>query len=302
MECKSKTCDIVRYLLPTATLTNLGITINARSLEHAIRKLLSHPLEEMNEIGREIKKVSLKVTPTLVKYANRNDYLQKTSKALKETTEKLLGLENINSQGDVNLVAYDKDAEDRIINALLYRFSKYPYEWIKKKVSRMTLQEKEKVIDEALKRMGEHDWPIREFEHTYYTFDIAIDYGAFRDIQRHRICTQTNQDISCDLGYAMPDEIVEVGLRDDFVECMEKAHDAHRKIYKKFPEEAQYVVPLAYKKRVLITWNLRELFHFIKLRSSQRGHISYRKIAWKIYNLVKEKHPLLAKYIQVDLT
>lgn len=302
MICKAKTCDIIRYLLPIATLTNLGMTINARSLEHAIRKLLSHPLGEMNEIGEEIKKVSLEITPTLVKYADRNEYLVETNKAMPKVADEFLGFDKVEDVDNVKLVAYDKDAEDRIICGLLYRFSKYPYEQVKKKVTKMSPQEKEKVIDESLERMSEHDWPIREFEHTYYTFDIIIDYGAFRDVQRHRICTQTNQDISCDLGYNMPDEIVELGLKDNFVECMEKAHDAHKKIYKEFPNEAQYVIPLAYKKRVLITWNLRELFHFIKLRSSQRGHISYRRIAQKIYKLVKEKHPMLAKYISVDMS
>ncbi len=300
--CKAKACDIVRYILPTATLTNLGMTINARVLEHAIRKLLSHPLDEMNEIGQEVKKVSLEITPTLVKYADRNDYLVEAGKAVLKVANEFLEFDKVEDVDNVRLVAYDEDAEDRIICGLLYRFSKHPYKQIRKRVLEMSPQEKEKIVDEALKRMGEHDWPIREFEHTYYTFDILIDYGAFRDIQRHRICTQTNQDISCDLGYNMPDEISESGLKNDFVECMEKAHYTYKEVYKKFPKEAQYVVPLAYKKRVLITWNLRELFHFIKLRSSPKGHISYRRVAQKIYQLIKEKHPLLAKYILVDLS
>ncbi len=301
IEIKNKTLDCARYLLPACVLTNLGITINARSLENAIIKLLTHPLEEMKEIGNDIKEAALKVTPTLIKHIKPNEYLGKTTKEMENLTKDTLKNHDDNKE-NVVLVEYDKEAENKLVAALLYRFSKSPYSKIKETVKTMPLEEKEKIIDEALKRLGKFDKPLRELEHVYYTFDVLMDYGAFRDIQRHRIATQTNQEFTVEHGYSTPPEMIEAGFKKKFEECMNKAKSAFNEISKEFPKEAQYIIPLAFNKRLLFTCNLRELFHLIKLRSGKTGHTSYRKIAQDMYHLIKEEHPLLAKYIEVDLS
>lgn len=300
---KAKTCDIIRYILPVATQTNLGMTINARNLEYAIRKLLSHPLTEMQEIGMEIKKVALEITPTLVKYADYNKFLAEIDKNIQESSVKFLPSSKEKDNQSVVLVDWDKNAEDKIVTALMYRASdNLSALQVREKVKVMSGQEKEEIFDAAFQGMDKYDWPIRELEHTYYTFDVLVDYGAFRDIQRHRMCTQTNQLVTCNHGYLTPEDIVEAGFEDKFKECMARAADAFNQIKKESPKEAQYVVPLAYRKRVLITANLREWHHFIKLRSSKMGHISYRRIAQEIYQEIRKVHPILAKYIQVDLS
>jgi thymidylate synthase ThyX len=297
--CKGKVCDIVRYLLPVATLTNLGMTINARNLEWAITKLLSQPLDEMQEIGQQIKSIAIGVTPTLIKHADSSLFIIETNNALQKIADEILQ-ERPKPTEPVVLVEYDKDAENKLVTALLYRYSALPYSEIKEKVSKIDQTEKEKIIDEALRRREKYDRPLREFEHIYFTFDILIDYGAFRDIQRHRMCTQTNQAVATIHGYDTPKEIIELNLKNKFTSCMEKAEAAYKTIKKEFPEEAQYIVPLAYKKRTLITMNLRELHHFIKLRSGKAGHISYRRIAQQVWDKLNEVYPLLAKYIAVD--
>ena len=298
MRIKNMSCDACRYLLPVSVLTNLGMTANARVIEGAIIKLLTHPLEELQEMGEKIKRAALEVTPTLVKYTEYNDYLGRTLPALEALSQdKLKPGKSSSSQADVELVEHDKDAEDKLVAALLYRFSHKPYSEVKSKVRSLAQEEKEKVIDEALKRLGRFDRPLRELEHIYYTFDILVDYGAFRDIQRHRMATQTNQDITVEHGYSVPEAMVDAGYKRRFIECMDRAKMAFEKISERFPKEAQYIVPLAYNKRVLFTWNLRELFHFIKLRSGKTAHISYKRVAQKLYGCIKEKQPLLARYI-----
>jgi len=301
MVSKARACDIVRLILPTATQTNLGMTVNARSLEYATVKLLSHPLEEMNEIGNQIKKVSLEETPTLIKFADKNNFMQETRQALENEASDFLSQDEIEPIALVKLVSYDKDAEDKLTASLLYKHSKHPYEQILRKVSSLPNEEKLRIIGESLKRRTDHDRPLRELEHVYYTFDILVDYGAFRDIQRHRICTQANQEVTTEHGYVIPQSIKDLNLEKEYIECMMRSHEAFYKIAKKFPKEAQYIVPLAYKKRVLITWNLRELFHFIPLRSSKKGHISYRLVAQQVWHELNRVHPNLAKYIKVDM-
>lgn len=298
---KARVCDNIRYLLPTATLTNLGMTANARVFEHAIAKLLSHPLEEMRDIGVAMKNCALGVIPTLIKFANPNEYLKSASAEMSKLSQSFLSAPP-ESAMPVEIVDYDKEAEDKLVSALLYTHSQMPFKQVFNCVKQMSLAEKEKVIDEALKNRATFDAPLRELEHVYYTFDVLMDYGAFRDIQRHRMCTQTNQDVTIVNGYETPEEIVEAGLEQKFKEVMDSAAELYQKIYQQMPKEAQYAVPLAFRKRTLFTWNLRELHHFISLRSGRKGHISYRRIAQACWQKLNEIHPLLAKYIKVDIS
>ena len=93
---------------------------------------------------------------------------------------------------------------------------------------------------------------------------------------------------------------MEYGLGDAFQTCMQRAADAYNHLAEEYPLEAQYVLPLAYRMRVLFTWNLRELCHFIQLRSAKQGHFSYRRIAQQVYAEIERVHPALARYIRVD--
>jgi len=300
MISKARACDNLRYLLPSAVLTNLGMTINTRELEHLIMKLLSHPLKEMQDIGREMKEKAMEAVPTLIKFANKNEYIVETKKQLKNIASWELGEGSGDNQA-VKIVNYDKDAEDKLVAAILYPYSNLSYEEIAKKTKSLSQEKKEKIIDETLKRRSQFDQPLRELEHIYYTFDILMDFGAFRDVQRHRMCTQSNQPVTVVHGYDLPPEIREAGFEEKFRQVVEKSVEAYKRIAEKLgPEEAQYVVPMCFRKRVLITWNLRELHHFISLRSGKKGHASYRRIAQQCWRELNKIQPLLAKYIRCD--
>ena len=129
MISKSRACDNIRYLLPTATLTNLGMTINARELEHLVKKLLSHPLKEMGDIGREIKEKAIEAVPTLIRFAEKNPYTIETKKKLTEIIKKELN-QNPQSNQAVTIVNYDPEAENRLVAALLYPYSRFSYKEI----------------------------------------------------------------------------------------------------------------------------------------------------------------------------
>jgi thymidylate synthase ThyX len=299
--CRAKSCDILRYVLPAATLTNIGVTANGRVLEHMITKLLSHPLEEARDIGVLIKGEVEKIIPTLLKYAGRNTYMEETHRAMEALAATLFAGSRSEEAPDVSLVRYPEDAEDQLAAAILHGYVAFPWRQVQERVGKLSREEKARVIDEYLARRGKHDQPLRALEHLTYTFDILLDFGAFRDIQRHRMCTQIPQDLGPSLGYSTPSEIPRFGLLPAYEKCMSRAAEAHRVIARDFPREAQYVLPLAFRKRVLFTWNLREIHHFVQLRSAKQGHISYRHIAQQVFKEIERAHPLLAKYIRVDL-
>jgi thymidylate synthase ThyX len=299
--CRAKACDILRYVLPAATLTNVGMTINGRALEHLITKLLSQPLAEARHVGALMKAEAQAVIPTLIKYANTSAYLTETGEAMEALAGACLAGATPAETPAVSLVRYPKDAEDRLVAAVLYGYAAHPLTQIEERVRTLSHEEKARIIDEYLNRRGPHDQPLRALEHLTYTFDILVDFGAFRDIQRHRMITQTPQETTAVHGYSSPPEMARYGIDAVFDECMARARAAYEIITKDLRREAQYVLPLAFRKRVLFTWNLREIHHFVQLRSSRQGHASYRQIAQQVFKEVERVHPLLAKYLRVDL-
>src|SRR4029453_7609267 len=141
-------------------------------------------------------------------------------------------------------------------------------------------------MEAFLQRRGPHDQPLRALEHLTYTFEILLDYGAYRDIHRHRMATQTRQLLTPEYGYSLPEELAQYGFREVFEICMARAAAAYHQLAVERQHIAQYVLPLAYRCRVLITWNLREMYHFVQLRLAKQSHALYRQIARAVYHAI----------------
>ncbi len=161
---------------------------------------------------------------------------------------------------------------------------------------------KKRVVDEYLKRRGKHDAPGRALERVFCTVEMTMDYGAFRDVQRHRMATQAAQALSPALGFEKPGEFETFGYAAQYEDLLARSADTYARLCDAgFVHEAAYVLPLATRIRVLFTWNLREVTHFVELRSARQGHPSYRKIAQEVYRAVEAAYPLIAKYMRPDL-
>ena len=319
-QIKARMFDVIRCLLPAGSTTSFGMTCNARVWEHVISKLLSHPLEEAQQVGQELRNalkgevdldpdlaLSERPHPILLKYAADKPYLRETPKELHALAQEIL----TKPTGDISPVATaerqvvmvydDSSAETRVAAALLTRFSDRSYADIFTYLKHDPELTK-RVIETALEKRGSHDQPMRELEHATFSHEIMMDYGAWRDIQRHRLCTQTNQTLGVNLGYEVPEEISTVGYTDQFHALMKRVEAIHAKLLTSGLEnEAEYIVPMVYRRRLLVTWDLRELFHFIELRSGIKGHPSYRHIAQEVWRTMEQTHPFLAKFIRVDL-
>ncbi len=290
--------DVCRFLLPAATLTNVGVTMNARSMEHAIRKLLSSDLSEERELGEELKAEGRRITPTLIRYADRNEYLALTRES---QMERSAGDDPPPAFDDCNaeLVHYDPQAESKLVAALLYRYSGESYRDIWRRVESMSQQERESVIHEALDRLGPHDIPVRELEVVDYTFDLVMDYGAYREFKRHRMQTYVPQPATVGLGYIVPELVVEAGAEGLFREAMQASEDGFYQLLDPLPRVAEYLVTHAHLRRVLSRMNLRECYHLFKLRTSPQAHFTIRRVMQQALDLVVEKHPLLFNYLRL---
>ena len=296
--------DLLRYLLPTATYTNIGLTLNARTLEHLITKLLSQPLEEGRELGLRIKEEARHVVPTLLKYAEFNPYRSETEAAVETLALGIFGdnPEQPDTENSVSLVFSDPDTDDRLVAAILYGTAPLPMDALLARVKALSQADKERVVDEYLARRGKHDAPGRALERLNCTVEMTLDYGAFRDVQRHRMATQTMQTLTPALGFEKPAALAEFGYGARYDDLMEHSAKTFARLSEAgFSNEAAYVLPLATRVRVLFTWNLREVTHFVELRSARQGHPSYRKIAQEVYYAVAAAYPLIARYMRPNL-
>jgi thymidylate synthase ThyX len=296
---RSRYVDVCRFILPAASLANVGMTANARVIENMLRKMLSHELAEVREIGATVKEVAKAETPTLVKYADAVPYLTETINEFSRTPFPA-GAAQQDAQGDwCLLVDYDHNGEDKILAAALYRFGEMTYPAALTYVESADKELKERLAHSLLGRLGRYDTPLRELEYSTYTFDLVMDQGAYAEFKRHRMMTQTPQRLTTRLGYATPLLMAEAGFGSRYEAAMEAARQMFEQLYSFSPAVAQYVVPNGFKRRVLAQFNLREAYAFCQLRSAANAHFSIRRVAQRMYEELAKVHPLLTKYMKL---
>lgn len=292
---RSRYVDVCRFILPAASLANVGMTANGRVLENAIRKWRSHPLAEIREIGETVKAVAQAELPTLVKYAEPVAYLTETSRELTA----LADARPVTSDNPCELVSYDVDGQERILAAALYRFGNGSYSEALGRVQTTPQPERTTLAESLLGKMGRHDVPLRELEHTVYTFDLVMDQGAYAEFKRHRMMSQTPQLQTAGLGYVTPRLMEEAGFGGEYSRAMEAAATLWQELNAFNPQVAQYIVPNGFNRRVLATFNLREAYAFCQLRAAANAHFSIRLVAQRIYEGINRVHPLLANYMKL---
>ena len=305
---RGKACDVLRVLLPASTMTNVGLYGNGRAFEYLMVKMYAHPLGEIRQLAQPVHEELSKMIPSFVKRANDN-YGKGAQQFMSETykgTGKFVAnnIEELPEHSDeVTLVDWDEDAEDKVLQGIIYPHSKMPLMQIKEIVKKLDVPDRKALLKEYMsRRSNRRHKPGRALEHAYYCFDILSNYGIYRDLQRHRMLSQEAQDLTVVHGYDTPRELIDAGYDKQFHECMTKVKEAFKIISKDYPKEAQYVVALGYKIRWYMKMNLREVCHLTELRSMQQGHPDYRRVAQQIYLKAKGVHPSLIEYIKfVDM-
>jgi thymidylate synthase ThyX len=289
---RSMASDVCRFLLPASVLANVGMTINARTLEHALTKMLSHSLAEVRQIGQKIKACALEELPTLLKYAEADTYLQ-----CSERNFIIPGVKTHESGNWCELVQYDKDAVRHILAGCLYRYNNLSYTQSLTWIDQAGEAEKAALVKNLLECENRHFIPLRELEQAAFTFDIAVDQGAYYEVKRHRMMTITPQPLTASLGYTVPRVIVSAGLSNEYDGCMERVIAVYEKLRSLDNSIAAYVVPNAFKRRFLLTANLRSLLHFINLRTAANAHFSVRRLAQQMCVQICETMPSFAPFI-----
>ncbi len=306
---RAKTFDLLRGLLPMATLTNVGLFGNGRAFEYLLVKLSASDHPEVRELGMAMNQELQQTIPSFVKraYSDRGQqyarYLSANLHQTQQITQQLMGQVSPKLTETVQLIEYDSDAENKVIAAILYPHSDLNYAQVQEQVHNLSPAQKLEIISAYIgDRQSRFHRPGRALEETYYTFDILADLGAYRDLHRHRIMTQERQRYTVRHGYIVPPELTESGLATAYCQALEQTAQATEIIAQDLPVASQYLVPFAYRTRWRIKLNLREAYHLIELRSARQGHPTYRQVAQAMYQQILAVHPtLVAKMSFVDL-
>ena len=301
---KAKALDLLRGLLPAASLSHMGIYATGQAYEQLILHLIGHPLPEARRYGELILAAVKAVMPSFVARVERPDrggawaaYLQQRRAAAERWTARL-GLDRERepeARASVRLLHVDGD-EDRLLAALLFESAGTSEEETLAAVGELDDAGRARMLGDLVgERANRRHRPGRGFEALRYRFEVVSDYGAFRDLQRHRMLTVQWQALTPDLGAAVPDEVVEAGCGDLYRSALDRSHAEYDRLAATgHAESAPYALCLGYRIRYVLDLNAREAMHLIELRSGREGHPGYRAVAHEMHALIAERHPAVA--------
>ena len=295
---RAKALDTLRGMLPAATQSNLGLYGTGQAFEALLLRMAAHPLAEARECGAAMLEELRKVIPaflTRVDVPSRggrwSEYLASTRSATRALADELLEGVDSEPRAEVVLSDFDPEGETRIVASALYAVSDLPDDQLLAIARKMTADERAQVLRAYVgERTNRRHKPGRAFERTAYRFDVLTDYGAFRDLQRHRMLTLEWQPLSTNHGFTEPEAIREAGAGDDWDRVMEASASLHYAMAAAgLGAAAQYAVTMAYRVRFYMDMNAREAMHTIELRTAPQGHPAYRRVCQQMHRLIAEQ-------------
>lgn len=293
---RSNAVDACRFILPAASLANVGMTINSRALEHGIGKMLSSDLAEVRTMGENIKACAIQVVPTLLKYADKITYLDIVTEKINTTPCSATST----SSDWCRLVDFDANAENKILAAALFRYKDIDYAQALCTIEEFTAFQKSDLVRAILGERNRFTAPLREVEHSSFTFEVTLDQGAYYEVKRHRMMTLTTQPFTPYLGFALPKVVQQAGCAQQFNQLMQRCHLLYPQLESVSLGIGSYILPNAFNRRFLITTNLRSAIHFINLRAAPNAHFSVRRLADKMAKDLRGVLPAFAPHLFID--
>ncbi|HMH50998.1 MAG TPA: FAD-dependent thymidylate synthase [Candidatus Acidoferrum sp.] len=300
---RAKALDTLRGLLPAATVSNVGIYATGQAYEQLLLRMRAHPLAEVRAYADLVLTELRKVIPAFLRRVDVPERGGVWSQYLAETREAIAGVAApmLNQMrlfdaladappDEVTLTDFDPHGEVKVVAAALYAVSQLPDAQLLSLARHLSADDRAAVLRAYVgKRANRRHRPGRAFERTAYRFDVLTDYGAFRDLQRHRLLTLEWQRLSPRHGYAVPEAVEEAGAGGDWRRVMEESASLHDAIAAAgLADVAPYAVSMAYKVRFYMDMNAREAMHLIELRTTPQGHPAYRRVCQAMHRLIAE--------------
>jgi thymidylate synthase ThyX len=295
---RAKALDTLRGLLPAATRANVGIFGTGQAYEALLLRLRASPLQEARDCADMMLEELRRVVPAFLRRVDLPErggrwsrYLGDTRESMGQLATELLAGAQPAQRDEVTLTDFDPDGEVKVVAAALYASSNLPDDQLQEIARGMTTEQRVRVLEAYVGDRGNRRHkPGRAFERCSYRFDILADYGAFRDLQRHRMLTLEWQTLSPEHGYNVAEAISEAGAEADWQRAVELSAATHSNLCAAgFSTVAPYVVSMAYRVRFYMEMNAREAMHTIELRTGPAGHPSYRRVCQTMHRLIAEQ-------------
>ncbi|HNZ65346.1 MAG TPA: FAD-dependent thymidylate synthase [Smithella sp.] len=283
-----------RYVISMATQTQLGMTLNTRNLELMLRRLAALPLAEARDYSEQLYAATKDIAPSLIRYTKATDYDKFTRQNLRSQCAELSAQYGNGSKklSDVQLIYATPAADNRVAAALLFSASDIPYALCLTMAGKMTPPTKKAFMKTAFANLQAHDAVLREMENVDLQFELILSSSCFAQLKRHRMSTIIAQEYNPQLGVTMPPSIKAIGQQKHFMEIMHKTQNAFEQIKAKAPAAAAYVLTNAHRKRVLMKFNAREMYHLARLRSDAHAQWDIRDLTNKMLKHAKKVMPL----------
>lgn len=281
-----------RYIVSLATKGQVGMTLNARNLEFLIRRLAAKELSELRELNQKMYELAKEVAPSIILFTEASDYDARTYDELEEYVKTSEAGVLAEEEDTVRLVDHTRDADDRLVAALLHTSTSLPYSACFRMARRCRPEEKREIVKKALQHMEFYDFVLREFEYVDLTYDLVVSATCFAQLKRHRMATLTTQKYDINLGVTVPPSIEEIGFRKAFCEMIDRTNDVYACLKEKTGRAADYVLTNAHRRRVLFKVNARELYHMSRLREDPTAQWDIRQTVGKMTALAREVMPL----------
>jgi thymidylate synthase ThyX len=293
---RAKALDAVRGLLPAGAVSNVGIYGSGQAFEQLVLRLRAHPLPEARAYGELVLHELRKVIPSFLRRVDVPErggqwttYLETTRSATAAVAERLFGNEEPTPAPAVTLVDWDPDGEDKLLAAAAYAVTDLPESQLLDRVKQLRHEDRVALLQAYVgERTNRRHKPGRAFERIGYRFDVLADYGAFRDLQRHRLMTIEWQRLTPRHGYLRPELVDRAGHGDAFEQAMTRSAALFEVLDGPFPQQAPYAVAMAYRIRFVLQCNAREAMHLLELRTAPQGHPAYRRVALEMHRLIAE--------------
>jgi thymidylate synthase ThyX len=294
---RAKALDTLRGLLPAATTSNVGLFGTGQAFEALLLRMFAHPLEEVRACARQALVELRQVIPAFLTRLDQPErggrwieYLADTRRTVQAIAAPLVGAAAAEERDEVTLTDFDPEGETKVVASALYAASNLPDDQLLALARRLPAGDRAAVLRAYIGvRANRRHKPGRAFERTSYRFDVLADYGAFRDLQRHRLLTLEWQPLGTRHGYIEPAAIDEAGARADWRAVMEQSADLYeRMLAHDLHDAAPYAVVMAYRVRFYMDMNAREAMHVIELRTAPQGHPSYRRICQLMHRAIAD--------------
>lgn len=279
-----------RYILSLATQGQVGMTINARNLEHLFRRFHLSSRAEVREIGERMHEQVVQIAPSIFLFAHPSQFSQDLKHSFKDNFTPIPPGEKLPDR-DLQILQYTQNGDDIILASFFAVFNSFDYNQALDIITNTGTIEKEKIYKDLFKNIEFFDATPREFEMVDVTFQAVISASNFAQLKRHRMATLLPGNYDIRFGCVIPESIKVNGLEKEFLEIIAKTDKVYLKLREQYGDAADYILTNSHCRKVMMKMNLREVYHFMRLRADEHAQWEIRNLAHQLLQKIKTIMP-----------